>query len=51
MKTWADPIDSLNPGYEGQLGTGRLNANNSLNLLTGVNITDFAASALMLLQR
>lgn len=44
MKTWADPIDSLNPGYEGQLGTGRLNANNCLNLLTGVNITNFAAA-------
>jgi len=44
MKVWADPIDSLNPGYEGLLGTGRLNANNSLLQLTGVNITNFTAT-------
>jgi subtilisin family serine protease len=44
MKTWADPIDSLNPGYGGLLGTGRLNANNSLLQITGVNITNFAAA-------
>jgi subtilisin family serine protease len=44
LKTWADPIDSLNPGFEGLLGTGRINANNSLLQLTGVNIVDFAAS-------
>jgi len=27
----ADEIDSLNPGYEGLLGTGRVNANSALN--------------------
>ncbi len=28
---YADPIDHLNPGYEGKLGSGRMNAHNSLN--------------------
>ena len=30
----ADPIDSLNPGHEGQLGVGRINAANSI--MTGI---------------
>ena len=31
----ADPIDSLNPGHEGQLGAGRINAANCF--MTGIN--------------
>ena len=27
-----DDIDSLNPGYEGQLGSGRINANSAINI-------------------
>ncbi len=28
----ADPIDVLNPGFEGQLGSGRVNANQSISV-------------------
>lgn len=33
IENYADPIDHLNPGYEGKLGSGRINAYNSLNVV------------------
>lgn len=33
MKYSADNIDAINPGYEGALGSGRINANKAMNML------------------
>ncbi len=49
---YANPIDHLNPGYEGKLGSGRINAYNSLNAvgppppdtIPPADVTDLAAS-------
>jgi len=49
---YADPIDDLNPGYEGKLGSGRINAYSSLNAvgppppdsIPPADVTDLAAA-------
>ncbi len=50
--SYADPIDPLNPGYAGKLGSGRINAYNSLNAVAPpppdtippADVTDLVAS-------
>lgn len=36
IETYADNIDALNPGYEGKLGSGRINVSRALQGLTAV---------------
>lgn len=45
IKDGCEPIDVLNPGYEGQLGAGRINAFNTLNTLA--NLQETSSSALV----
>jgi PKD repeat protein len=41
LESTADPIDALNPGYVGQLGSGRINAFNALQCVSGTPIAAF----------
>lgn len=44
LRTTADPIDALNPGFAGQLGAGRINALQALQCVSGPPIANFSAN-------
>lgn len=44
LKTTADPLDALNPGYTGQLGAGRIHAFRALQCVSGPPIALFTSN-------